>query len=385
MRDGKAEASGPEEQTRHAHQQGTGDLTRPRPPGGGPVRAREDLEHLLRRQPGALGSRRAADVLGAPPVLAGRATVDGGVDAVEQLVGRPELGARDRAHPPQGVLPGLVLERDDAELLAPAGLQVLLDGVDPLAVPAGDGHLSRRDLHVAVDLVDAGVVAEVLTRVDQRVDRAQHVQGVGVDVLAPPGSRLLQRALARQQVVDPGLGLLDEPARQTAQAGQLGAVGVDRALQPEQGQQHVAGVRAQLAHAAVVQQAPEREHRVQVGVVGVDRPVALGELETAVHQQQGLLAGGQGEEPLAAGVMVEVVELPLVVDQRSEVAGAVQQDDAFPQGGGRGSGGRHLGIDDGAHPGRLVALEEADAVLLAQRVSLRDRRASRGGSGYRLS
>ena len=100
-----------------------------------------------------------------------------------------------------------------------------------------------------------------------------------------------------------------------------------------------------------------------------------------MDQQQRLLAGRQREQALAAPVVVEVVELPLVVEQRAEGAGAVQQDHPLPQGGGIRARGGHRGVDHDAHPGRLVAFERAHTVLLARRVALRNHRSPRADRG----
>jgi hypothetical protein len=98
--------------------------------------------------------------------------VDRSIETIQALVGGTQLRADQRTHPAQGVLTRLVLEGDDAQLIAPAGLQMLLDCVDPGAVPADNGHPSRSNLDVAIDLIDATVVAKILALVHESIHRA---------------------------------------------------------------------------------------------------------------------------------------------------------------------------------------------------------------------
>jgi hypothetical protein len=126
--------------------------------------------------------------------------------------------------------------------------------------------------------------------------------------------------------------------------------------------------------AFVVEQAPDREHRVQVGLVGVDGPVPLGEGQAAVHHEQRLFAGGQGEGALAAFVVVEVVGLALVVEQQREASGAVEQDHALSE-------VARLGLREGvrrahadADTGRLLTQQEASLLGLSNPVAVGDQR-----------
>jgi hypothetical protein len=129
---------------------------------------------------------------------------------------------------------------------------------------------------MAVDLLDVGVAAEVVGAVDHPVDLAEHLDGVRLEVQCLPGAAALDLPLAQEQVVQSSLGLAQDVRRQAAHLGQLVPVGVDGAFQADHREQDVAHLWPEIAQPRVVEQAPEGEERVEVGLVRIDRPVALG-------------------------------------------------------------------------------------------------------------
>ena len=89
--------------------------------------------------------------------------------------------------------------------------------------------------------------------------------------------------------------------------------------------QHLA---AELEMSAV-EQHPDGEDDVEIGVVGEDRPRLLAQIETAQHQRERLLAGRQRERSHAALVMIEIHHPALGVDERLALRGAVEEDGAL--------------------------------------------------------
>ena len=104
-------------------------------------------------------------------------------------------------------MPRLLLECDQAELIAPALLQELLHRVDPGTVSTYDGDASLAERRMAVDLLDVGIAAEVVGAVDHPVDLAEHLDGVGLEVEGLPVAAALDLLLAYEQVVQSLLGL----------------------------------------------------------------------------------------------------------------------------------------------------------------------------------
>ena len=89
-----------------------------------------------------------------------------------------------------------------------------------------------------------------------------------------------------------------------------------------------------------------------------------------MHEQHRLLAGREGEESLAALVVVEVVDLGGVVEHRPEATGAVEEDDALAELAGFVFRERELAVDTHAHPRCLFAKEHPCLVGLAELVAI---------------
>ena len=215
----------------------------------------------------------------------------GGVDQIEMRVDLLEAAGEVRVDLAHAVRRRVALQDDDPEAPAVQPSDLALHLVDAGARPADDRHRVSADLR-ADELVDVGHVLEVLRRIDQLVDRAQPVRGVPQQVRRLPAAPALEGELVRPQLVDRRLGLGEEVRGQRAQVLELQPLRVDHALEPQE--RHDAGARlaVPLVQADVVQEHPQGQHGVQVGVVGVHRPVAAAEIEALPDEHHGLLARG---------------------------------------------------------------------------------------------
>ena len=83
------------------------------------------------------------------------------------------------------------------------------------------------------------------------------------------------RALLREFEAGGGKAVEVREIAEAARRGEFRTIGGDRTFQSDQGVEHVARGGPQLGHALEVQQAPEGQHGVEVGFVGVDRPIAF--------------------------------------------------------------------------------------------------------------
>ena len=205
--------------------------------------------------------------------------------------------------------------------------ELALHLVDADVRAAGQRHralLERR----APELLDLDEVGEGVLRVDERVDLLETLARVLEQVDLLPAAAGAQPALAVAQALHAPARLVEQRRRQRAQLLQREAVRVDRALESQQ--RHDLGARVAVARRepVVVQQHPDREHGVEVGVVGDHVPLAPAQVEPAQQQHHRLLAGREREGAHAALVVVEVVDVAHRVGEGLALGGAVQEDRA---------------------------------------------------------
>ena len=137
-------------------------------------------------------------------------------------------------------MPRRVLEGDQRQLIAPARLQQPLHRVDAGGVATRHGDLPLADFGVAVDLLDAGVLAEVLDRVDHAVDVGEHGERELLEVQGLPPAAFPGLLLPGEQLVEMASGAVEGLAGKPTELRELGAVRVDGALEAQQREQDLA-------------------------------------------------------------------------------------------------------------------------------------------------
>src|SRR4026207_2498482 len=106
---------------------------------------------------------------------------------------------------------------------------------------------------------------------------------------------------------------MDQTRRKRGQVLHLKTVGVDNTLKTQQRHDLSANIRV-FVETEVVEKHPESKTLVPVGVVRQHNPVTLAKVQPLANQYHGLFAGGRGAN--APLMMVEIVDLPLNVDER---------------------------------------------------------------------
>ena len=223
----------------------------------------------------------------------------------------------------------------------------------------------------AAELFDLDEVGEGVLRVDERVDLLETLSRVleQVDLLPAPG--VAQPALAVAQPLHAAACFVEQARRQRAEFLEGQAVGVDGAFEAQERQD--LGARRPVAgrQAMVVQQHPDGEHDVEVGIVREDVPLALAQIEAAQQQHHGLLAGRQREGAHAALVVIEVVDAAHRVREGLALRGAVQEDRAGRRVTRLRRAHAAAALDAHREGGRLYTDEPASARVLADLVALR--------------
>jgi hypothetical protein len=150
-------------------------------------------------------------------------------------------------------------------------------------------------------------------------------------------------------------------------------VGVDHALEPNDGHHPVAQRPALLAvEAPVVEQQPHCENGVEIGFVGVHAPGLGVEVEPLEDEHHRLFAGGEREGAHAPLVVVEVEDRPLGVEKRLCLGRTVEEDRLLGvfAGGGRVHG--ETALDPYRDVGRLDTRQIAAVVVLLDGVTDRE-------------
>ena len=313
-------------------------------------------------------------------------TPGGRIDEIQALVDAGEGRGQIRIHLPQRVDGGPLLQHDHREPSAVEAAQLSFHLVDADLRATDDRHPSvgDRDTDELIDLLE---VVELLRGIDEAIDGALSIGGVLEQVEVLPASPALGGELRRAQPLDPRLGLGQDLRGKTTEILLLEPERIDYALEAQERHDPRPRRSAAVVQADVIQEDPDREDRVQVGVVGIDGPVALAEIEPGPDQDHRLLTGGQRERTDAPFVVVEVIDLALRVEERRASRRAIEEDGA--RGGTAGGSGRHAEpvLDSHSHGRRLDTRQDGatDALLDAIAAELHGDGglAARGGSACR--
>ena len=315
-------------------------------------------------------ARRSADLARAAPTAVGLPGAHGGVDAIQVRVERLEARRQRRVGLAQGVDALALAQHQQAEARTVEARELALDLVDADVRPAGQRHRVVLERHAA-ELFDLDEVGEGVLRVDERVDLLETLSRVleQVDLLPAPGGA--QPALAVAQPLHAAARFVEQARRQRAEFLEGEAVGVDGAFEAQERQD--LGARRAVAgrQAMVVQQHPDGEHDVEIGIVREDVPLALAQIEAAQQQHHGLLAGRQREGAHTALVVIEVVDAAHRVREGLALRGAVQEDRAGRRVARLRRAHAAAALDPHREGRRLDTDELASARLLADLVALR--------------
>jgi len=241
--------------------------------------------------------------------------------------------------------------------------QVLLHLVDTKIGLAHDADTVAAEGHPG-HLLDGLHALEVSGGVHQLVDLTQRYEGIVERVGALPRTVPLELALVRAQPVDGLQRAVTQALRETGELQELEAMGIDHPLQANQGHEPTADLTVLPGDPPVVEQQPYGQHRVEIGLVPVQTPLAPAQVETLEDHDHGLLTGREGEGAHTALMVIEVVDLALDVHERLTLGGAVQEDASFRILARRRRRDAETPVETHGDVGRLDAGEESSAVVL---------------------